>query len=154
RLLGLSSPHSRRGHLFEMYRAHYGQPSRVLVIQAGGPTLNPTIDAGVVERARAEDPVAARSEWDAQFREDVSQFLDDADIDRAMSPGTRSRPRQQGFRYHAFADPSGGRHDAMTLAIAHQERGGRVVLDRLLRSEPPFEPSSVVEKFAETLGAY
>jgi hypothetical protein len=154
RLLGLSSPHSRRGHLFEMYRQHYGRPSRVLVIQAGGPTLNPTIDAEVVERARADDPIAARSEWDAQFREDISQCLEDALIDRALSPGTRSRPRQQGFRYCAFADPSGGRHDSFTIAIAHQERGGRVVLDRLLVQQPPFEPEEVTAKFAETLGAY
>ncbi len=41
RLLGLSSPHSRRGHLYAMYQQHYGKPSDVLVIQAGGPTLNP-----------------------------------------------------------------------------------------------------------------
>src|SRR5262249_55021707 len=37
RLLGLSSPHSKRGHLYEMHRRHYGKASDVLVIQAGGP---------------------------------------------------------------------------------------------------------------------
>ncbi len=154
RLLGLSSPHSRRGHLYSMYREHYGRPSRVLVIQAGGPTLNPTIDQAVVERARVEDPIAARSEWDAQFREDISQFLDDSLIDRALSPGCKSRPRQSGFDYAAFCDPSGGRHDAMVLGVAHLERGGKVVLDRLLRSEPPFEPEQTVAQFADALSAY
>jgi len=87
RLLGLSSPHSRRGHLYAMFREHYAKDSDVLVIQAGGPVLNPTIDSAVIDRARAEDPTAARSEWDAQFREDISQFLDDA-TDR---PRTRTR---------------------------------------------------------------
>jgi hypothetical protein len=154
RLLGLSSPRSRRGHLYAMYREHYGRASDVLVIQAGGPVLNPTIDEAVIARARVEDPTAARSEWDALFREDISQFLEGALIDRALSPGCKSRPRQHGNQYVAFCDPSGGRQDAMTLAIAHQERGGRVVLDRLLVSNPPFEPDSVVEKHAEILGAY
>jgi hypothetical protein len=154
RLLGLSSPHSRRGHLYAMYREHYGRNSDVLVIQAGGPVLNPTIDAGVIARARAEDPTAARSEWDAQFREDISQFLDDALIDRALPPGCKSRPRQIELgSYTAFVDPSGGRHDAMTLAVAHRERD-RVLLDRLLVSNPPFEPDAVVEKCAEVLGSY
>jgi hypothetical protein len=154
RLLGLSSPHSRRGHLYAMYREHYSRPSRVLVIQAGGPTLNPTIDQVIVERARADDPIAARSEWDAQFREDISQFLEDALIDRARAPGCRSRPRQSGLRYMGWCDPSGGRHDSMVLAIAHQERAGKVVLDKLVRSAPPFEPETVVTQYAETLGAY
>jgi hypothetical protein len=154
RLLGLSSPHSRRGHLYAMHREHYARPSRVLVIQAGGPTLNPTIDQVFVERARAEDPIAARSEWDAQFREDISQFLEDALVDRALAPGCKSRPRQVGLRYVAWCDPSGGRHDSMVLAIAHQERGNKVLLDKLIRSAPPFEPETVVEQYAQTLGAY
>jgi hypothetical protein len=154
RLLGLSSPHSRRGHLYDMYRQHFGKASRVLVVQAGGPTLNPTIGTEVVERARAEDPIAARSEWDACFREDISQYLDDALIARALQPGCRSRPRMPGHTHVAFCDPSGGRHDAMTLAIAHQEVGGRVALDKLLVVAPPFEPEETVAKFAETIGAY
>jgi len=55
RLRGLSSPHSRRGHLYTMYREHYGRDNDdVLVIQAGGPLLNPTIDADAVERGRPQ----------------------------------------------------------------------------------------------------
>jgi hypothetical protein len=154
RLLGLSSPHSRRGHLWSMFREHYGKPSRTLVIQAGGATLNPTIGEDVIARARADDPIAARSEWDAQFREDISQFLTDDLIDAAVCTGRRSVPRMTGAQYVAFCDPSGGRHDAMTLGIAHQERGGRVALDKLSIVVPPFTPESAVTSFAETLSAY
>jgi hypothetical protein len=154
RLLGLSSPHSRRGHLYTMHRQHYARDSDVLVIQAGGPLLNPTLDPAIVAKARAEDPIAARSEWDAMFREDVTQFLDDALIDRAAFPGCKSRPRQYGFAYTAFVDPSGGRSDAMTLAISHQEKSGKVVLDRLLIDQAPFAPDDVVIKHAEVLGNY
>jgi hypothetical protein len=162
RLLGFSSPHSRRGHLWEMYRANYGRDdSPVLVIQAPGTLLNPTINASIIERARAEDPVAARSEWDAQFREDISQFLTDDDIDRTVVPGRKDMPRLPSCNYAAFVDPSGGRHDAMTLAIAHPVKatvahadGRKVVLDRLLIQPPPFDPEATVQRFAEQLHAF
>lgn len=162
RLLGFSSPHARRGHLWEMYRTHYGNDnSDVLVIQSGGRVLNPTIDEGVVERHRAEDPVGARSEWDAEFREDIAQFLEDELIDRAVVPGRKELPYLMRRSYVAFCDPSGGRHDAMTLAIAHPEvakvaevDGTKIVLDRLLIERPPFEPETVVQKFAEQIRAF
>lgn len=161
RLLGFSSPHARRGHLWDMYRQHYGQQSDVLVIQAGGPVLNPTIGAEVIDRARAEDPVAARSEWDAEFREDISQFLPDELIDRAISPNRRELPFVHGRSYVGFCDPSGGRHDAMTLAVAHAEaatvaqvEGSKVVLDRLLIERPPFQPEAVVQRFGEQLRCF
>ncbi len=154
RLLGFSSPHSRRGHLWEMFRSHYAQPLPVLVIKAGGPVLNPTIKAEVIERARAEDPIAARSEWDAEFREDIAQFLDDELIDRAIEPQRRELPFQPRKAYVAFCDPSGGRHDAMTLGIAHREDDERVILDRLLIQPPPFDPETVVQRFSETIRAF
>lgn len=153
RLLGFSSPHSRRGHLWEMYRQHYAQPSDVLVIQAGHSVLNPTIKASVIDRARAEDPAAARSEWDAQFREDVSQFLDDEVLDRAVVPGRQELPSFPRKTYVAFCDPSGGRHDAMTLGIAHRE-SDECVLDRLLIEHPPFAPEAVVARFCEVLRGF
>jgi hypothetical protein len=155
RLLGFSSPHSRRGHLWDMYRAHFGQDgSRVMVLQAGGRLLNPTISQDIIDQARAEDAVAARSEWDGQFREDLSQFLDDELIDRAVVPGRRELLGLPRKAYMAFVDPSGGRHDAMTLGIAHREPDDKVVLDRLLIQPAPFEPEQVVGRFAEVLRGF
>jgi hypothetical protein len=155
-LLGLSSPHTRRGHLYAMYQQHYGKPSDVLVIQAGGPVLNPTINASVIERARAEDPIAARSEWDAQFREDISQWLADELIEAARegrTGGTKRAPV-------AFVDMSGGRHDASALGIAHAEgepsdrAPPRLVLDVLEHVKAPHEPSVVVDRFCRILKDY
>jgi hypothetical protein len=154
RLIGLSSPHSRRGHLWQMWRTHFGKPSNVLVIQAGGPTLNPTLDQEALDRQRAEDPTAARSEQDALFREDISQFLTDDVLDPALRPGRKALPFFREHRYHAFCDPSGGRHDAMVLSVAHQEAAGRVVLDKLVIQRPPFTPEDVVARFGEVLSAY
>jgi hypothetical protein len=154
RLLGLSSPHSRRGHLFDMWRQHYGQPSPVLVLAASHSILNPTIDPAIIARAMEEDPVAARSEWFGEFRSDVSQYLPDDLIDGATVTGRLELPITNRHAYSAFCDPSGGASDAMTMAIAHVEPGTRtenVVLDQIHVAAAPFEPDEVVRRFAAVM---
>jgi hypothetical protein len=110
RLLGLSSPHAKRGHLFEMFRQYYGQPSEVLVLKADHTQLNPTLDPKIIERAMPEDPEAARSEWFGEFRSDVSQWLPDDLIDAAVVTGRVELPWLLQLRncYVAFADPAAG----------------------------------------------
>ena len=164
RLLGLSSPHARRGHLFDMYQRHYGKDTDVLVIKAQHSQLNPTIDPKIIERAMAEDPEAARAEWFGEFRGDVSQWLPDELIDAALEGRTGGRKLSE----VAFVDVSGGRHDASCLAIAHAEephRGAltrpqdvantrpppRLVLDALEHVKAPHESETVVERFAQIL---
>lgn len=161
RLLGLSSPHSRRGHLFEMWRQHFGADGdKVLVLQATHSVLNPTIDMKIIEQALAEDPEAARSEWFGEFRGDVSQFLDDVLIDEAIVSGRKYLPYFHHVRYCAFIDPSGGKHDSMTMAIAHREPSApgavseRVIVDRLLIQTPPFNPEATVQEFSEAARSF
>ena len=53
-LLCISSPHARRGALWEAYRAHWGQDDDpVLVWQADTRAMNPTVDQRVIAEARA-----------------------------------------------------------------------------------------------------
>jgi hypothetical protein len=156
RLIGLSSPHARRGHLFEMYRQHYGvNGANVLVLQAQEPSiLNPMIDPNAVARAMAEDPEAARSEWFGQFRSDISQFLPDALIDIATIEGRTELPFDIRTGYVAFVDMSGGVNDASVLGIAHKWVGSRsenVVLDQLIIAKAPHEPYEVAARFAAVL---
>jgi hypothetical protein len=154
RLLGLSSPHSRRGHLYAMHREHFGRDSDVLVIQAGGPLLNPTLNQEALDRQRAEDPLAARSEQDAQFREEFSQWLADENIDGAVIAGRVELPYARSRGYVSFCDVSGGVSDASVLAIAHKEPGTRaenLVLDRLIVAPAPHEPTEVVSRFCAVL---
>lgn len=167
RLLGLSSPHARRGHLFDMYQRYYGKDGDVLILKAQHSQLNPTIDPKIIERAMAEDPEAARAEWFGEFRGDVSQWLADELIDAALEDRTGGIRRPE----VAFVDVSGGRHDASALGIAHAEavpRGAvmmrpedvpkahmepppRLVLDVLEHVKAPHEPSAVVERFCDIL---
>ena len=157
RLLGLSSPHSRRGHLYSMHKEHFGRPSSVLVIQAGGPALNPTLNQEALDRQRAEDPLAARSEQDAQFREDVTQYLSDELIDAAIVTGREALPASSRIGYAAFVDLSGGVSDASVLAIAHRAPGTRdehLVLDQLQVMPAPHSPHEAVARFAAMLQTF
>ncbi len=57
------------------------------------------------------------------------------------------------MRYAAFTDPSGGRGDSFTLAIAHNARNTSV-LDCLYERRAPFNPSVVVSEIATLLRSY
>lgn len=148
-LVGISSPYRRAGLLHQKHRDHFGKndPS-VLVIHAPTELLNPTINTGVIERARASDAEAARAEWDAEFRSDIAALLDDKMIDAAIEFGRPLElPPRREHRYVAFVDASAGRHDAFTLGIAHREEGHHVV-DVVRGRQPPFDPSSVAAEYA------
>jgi hypothetical protein len=137
-----------------MWRQHFGKPSDVLVIAAGHAQLNPTIDPRIVERAMAEDPEAARSEWFGEFRSDVAQWLPDELIDAAIVPQRVQLPCDRRYGYSAFVDVSGGVSDASVLGIAHAEPGRRgqiLVLDRLMIEPAPHEPYEVTARFAAEL---
>lgn len=57
----------------------------------------------------------------------------------------------------AFCDPSGLgtlRADSMTLAIAHADPEGRLILDLVHEVRPPASPNSVVAGFAELLAPF
>src|SRR5262249_25148616 len=76
-LVAISSPHARRGALWDTYRKHYGpdgNPS-ILVAQGASREFNPTLAQSVVDRAMERDPAAASAEYLAQFRTDIESLL-------------------------------------------------------------------------------
>jgi hypothetical protein len=154
-LLVISSPYARSGILFEHHRDYYGKDDPdILVWQSDTRTMNPTIDAALIERERQKDPSAARAEWDADFRDDIESFLTlDAVEACALVPGELS-PDQHTV-YQAFADPSGGRADAFTLGIGHLDRWtGRLTVDCVKGWQPPLNPEGVVAEITNVLRAY
>src|SRR5690606_16442186 len=48
-LVAISSPDARRGVLWNSYRRHFGQDSRILVAQAPSQTMNPLLPSRVVK---------------------------------------------------------------------------------------------------------
>ena len=152
-LLGISSPYARRGVLWKAYREHHGQDSDVLVWQADSRTMNPTLDAKVVEQAYQSDPTAAAAEYGAEFRTDVESYLSREAIDAVVVPERYELPCLTGVGYFGFTDPSGGSQDSFTLAIAHRQ-GDVAVLDVVREVRPPFSPDQVTEEFAALLKSY
>jgi hypothetical protein len=152
-LLCASSPYARRGALFDAHRKHFGQDSYVLVWQAGTRTMNPSVPQGIIDKAYEDDPASAAAEYGAQFRSDVESYISRDAITACVSVDVRERPPLRNIAYRAFIDPSGGRSDSMTLAIAHRD-GNMSVIDAIREINPPFSPESAVGEFARLLKSY
>ncbi len=150
-LIGISTPYSRSGVLWDMYRER-GERGAPLVWQAPTQTMNPTVSKKLIDDALKEDRSAASAEWLAKFRTDVESFLPLDLVEIAVYENRLELPKLEGVRYFAFCDPSGGRQDSMTLAISHKDSNtGKIILDVLKEARPPFKPDSVVEEFSQVL---
>ena len=130
----------------------------MLVVQADTLTLNPAFDEREIERAYAEDPVAASAEYGAQFRTNVSGFISREAVEGCTVPGRRELPPVQRVSYAGFVDFAGGSgQDSATLAIAHREfreERSAGVLDLVREVRPPFSPEQVCRDFAGDLKRY
>jgi hypothetical protein len=108
-----------------------------------------------VDDALKKDYAAAKAEWLAEFREDIESFLPFELIEEATIPGRLELPKIEGVQYFAHTDPSGGRGDSMTLAVAHKDLNtDKIILDCLREARPPFKPQRVVGEFSKVLLSY
>ncbi len=153
-LLGISTPYSRSGVLWEQYKANFGKEGGLLIWLAPTRTMNPTIDSGLIENALKEDPQAARAEWLGEWRTDIQAFISAELIDAVTIPGRFELPRLQGVQYFGFIDPSSGRQDSFCCAISHREKSGLIVLDVLRERRPPFPPESAISEFSDLLSSF
>jgi hypothetical protein len=152
-LLGISSPYSRRGYFWDVYREYFGQDNEDVLVWQGTTTfMNPTFSQRTIDKAMKRDPVAAKSEYYAEFRLDLEGFLSREHVEAATGD-YEILPPQSGVIYKAFTDPSGGKNDFMTMAVGHSENG-IVVIDRIETRKPPFSPETTVEEFAVILRDY
>jgi hypothetical protein len=157
-LIGISSPYRRMGLLHAKHKRHYGVDSDdTLVVQGSTLTFNRTIDSTAIDAQQEADPAAARSEWNAEFRDDIAGFLDDALIEQAID---RDRPLElpprDGYSFKAYCDASGGAigGDAYTFAIAHCEDDDRHVIDLVRGRAGPFDPETLTKEYAELCKEY
>jgi hypothetical protein len=110
---------------------------------------------GILKRLQA-----ARSEWDAEFRVDISALFDEELIESAIDYARplELEPRPTTY-YKGFVDASAGRHDAYVIAIAHKERSfgkgtGKFVIDVVRGVHPPFDPQTVTQELAALARQY
>jgi hypothetical protein len=137
-LIGISTPYSRSGLLWEKYRKYFGNSEvrSPLIWKAPTRVMNPTIDNNIIENDLQDDHARAKAEWEAEWREDIEGFLSLEVIEAAVVPGRFELPKLPDVTYSAFIDPSGGRQDSFTLAISHKEENGKIVLDCTREAAP------------------
>jgi hypothetical protein len=154
-LIAISTPYRKLGLLYQKHRDFFGvADDDVLVVQGDSRAFNPTLSGKAIVQAMADDPEAGISEWQGLFRADISAFLSDADIDAVVDyDRPLELPPRSDVTYQSFLDPSGGRHDAFAICIAHKENE-RTVVDVIRSVTPPFDPADVVAKFAALLKEY
>ena len=154
-LIAISTPYRRVGLLAQKFKDHYAQNDPdVLFVKGTSKQFNPTISTDTIAAQRQADPVGAVSEWDAEYRTDVSNFLDDDLIEASIDHGRPLElPPSRSFRYKAFIDSSGGRGDAYCVAIGHK-RDGRLIIDAVRGKHVPvdshsFDPMVATKDFAD-----
>lgn len=154
KLIVISSPYARYGTLYEHHRDYYGddESKDILIWQSKTRLMNPTISQDLIDRESRKDPTSAKSEWGATFREDLEVFLNRDAVERCIRPAGNLAPIPF-TNYFCFVDPSGGRSDAMTLAIGHME-GETAIIDLLKAWKPPFDPANVVSEIADIIKPY
>jgi hypothetical protein len=153
-LIGISTPYRRAGLLYQKFRDHYGQnDDDVLVIRAPSRVLNPLLPQRIIDDALARDPAAARSEWLAEWRDDIGAFISRDLIEAAVDRDVVVRPPVPGVQYVGFTDPSSGISDSFSAGVAHAE-GEQVILDCLVEFAAPFNPVAIVSDIAATLKNY
>jgi terminase large subunit-like protein len=153
-LVAISSPHARRGVLYDAFKNFFGVDNKsVLVAKGTTRELNPSYPQSKVDAELARDPAFAAAEYLAEFRIDIEGFITSEAVEACIEPGVRERPFNRMHRYSCFVDPSGGASDSFTLAIGHKE-GQTSVLDVIRERRAPFSPESVVEEFCAVLRQY
>jgi hypothetical protein len=153
KIVGISSPYRKSGLLHSKFKKHFAKDGDILFVKAPTRVLNPTIDQAIIDRDMADDPAKASAEWMGEFRDDIGGWLSLEVIENAVDRGVTVRPPHKMWNYRAFVDPSGGRVDSFTAAIAHEDVG-EATLDCLVEIKPPFNPTDAVGQVAAVLREY
>jgi hypothetical protein len=156
-LLCASSPHARKGALWDAYHKHFGKDGDpVLVWQAATREMNSRVPQAYIDQHMADDPARASAEYLATFRSDLESFISRDVVEAAVIRGRHELPYDPAYRYTCFVDPNGGGKDAFGLGIAHTvphpDGGVYQVLD--LARERHGSPHIIAAEYAATAKAY
>ena len=154
-LILISSAHKRSGLLYQKWKDYYGKPDdNILVVKGTTRQFNPTFPAAVITRQLAQDRQLYGAEYLSEWRDDLASFIARELIEAAVDPGVLVRPPVEGVVYYVFVDPSGGGPDSFTMAIAHRDNDGLVVLDLLFERCGPLNPYAVTEEIVALMKQY
>lgn len=154
-LIGISTPHARKGVLWDKFQKKYGKDDpRCLVWRSPTLEMNPTIPKEEIDDALKEDYAVGKAEWLAEFREDLESYLTSEMIE-SVTKKLPLLPYDSRNRYIAFIDMSGGRSDSAALGIAFIEQdNNKIKLARLEEVRAPHDPKEVTKMFSEIIRDY
>lgn len=152
----ISSPYAERGWAYRQFKNCWGNDAgKTLVWKAPSRTMNPTLDQSIIDDAVAEDAASARSEYYAEWRQDVQTYLPREVIEQCVVKNRQDLLPRSSIQYRAFCDVSGGRQDSAALCIGHRDEDGRkIVVDFLKEYAAPFSPYTVAGQMSEELRRY
>jgi hypothetical protein len=157
-IIGISTTYRKSGLLYNKWHQHHGvDDDNVLVIRQPSRVYNPRLDepelAAEIAADIERDPERGAAEWNSEWRSDISDLFDRELVESAVDPGVVVRPPRSFHSYRAGIDASGGRGDAFTAAVTHDE-DDLVIVDCLYERRAPFDPVQVVAELAELLRSY
>jgi hypothetical protein len=145
---------------FSWYAADYcTDPSRENLSPEGkaNPSASSWDDAGylVQQQSRLPSHKYRRLHLNLPGSPEGSAYSAEMIMD-SVERGVAVRLPELGITYHGFVDMSGGSNDDACLGIAHRDKEGRLLLDRVVDQgqRPPFDPRKAVERFASVLKEY
>jgi hypothetical protein len=154
KLIKVTTPSSKMGIVWQDHRDHYGKYSEVLFFQAPSHKMNPQIPEHFVVGELRKDRAFAATEYLAQFRDDLGDYIDPEDLDAVICKGRRELPYVSKMPLFAFCDMSGGKRDDAALSITGREESGQIIQLCLRVKRAPFNPAACIKEFAETLRNY
>ena len=140
--------------MYQQHQAYFGKPGSTLIWKAPTVLMNPTIDRGLIKSAMDDDREAALSDWEAEWRQDISSFLPVEMVQNVVTPGRFELPYIDGRRFFGHIDPSGGRGDSFCVCVTSKDPNGKVMVHAIRERKPPFQPEGVVAEFAALLKSY
>jgi hypothetical protein len=160
----ISSPYRRQGTLFEADKKHWGQNSdRILFVRAATwetrpieseqhRMLFPTFEAELAEE-KANDPSAFASEYGAEYRVDLEDYLSLEAVEACVVAGRNGLP-YDGTTHRMFVDTAGGGgQDSFGACITRSTPNGAAVC-WLFEKKPPFDAETLADFIAENAGEY
>lgn len=156
----ISSPFGPTGLLYELYKAHFGDPGRVLVVHAPTRAMNPTFPEAQVEAIRARQPDVAAREYDAAWIDAETAFFNGQSIDRATRTDPLVIPYEEGHEYVCCTDP-GFRGNSWTMCLATLRRTPSGLIPTIVLAKQwqgskvsPLSPLAVLREMATDLAPY
>jgi hypothetical protein len=158
-IIGVGSPYGPRGPIYDRVMACHGKPSKdCTVMRARGPDMNPVWwTPERCEDIRRLDPVAYRTDVEAQFADVEEALFPAVTIERATRKSPLTIPYDPRCQYAAAIDPA-TRGNSFTLVIASKNLINKktIVYNNQWTGSTidPLNPTEVLKEVAEVLKEY